>query len=222
MSLAAQFGFDVEGVRAVEVDVVVLRGCEVRRVGPKSRSCSARADSSPRNGPTATSPQRTPGPPPKPRSPNEDSVLQLQPRFRSHQPRRRVRSARGPAPQGSPCPIADRSDPRSGKPGATPTSGSHTTAEQDHENNQIRSVATPTPTSLARCRPVAPFYVNGLAPHERLRPVRCSSSSRESQGLAPPVIGEQAAGAGLPPGRAWSSSPGPGKEYRRGRCRPGR
>jgi hypothetical protein len=32
VSLAAQFGFDVEGVGAVEVDVVVLRGCQVRRV----------------------------------------------------------------------------------------------------------------------------------------------------------------------------------------------
>ena len=31
MSLAVEFCFDVEGVGAVEVDVVVLCGCEVRR-----------------------------------------------------------------------------------------------------------------------------------------------------------------------------------------------
>jgi hypothetical protein len=29
---APEFGFDVEGVGAVEVDVVVLRGCQVRSV----------------------------------------------------------------------------------------------------------------------------------------------------------------------------------------------
>lgn len=32
MSFAAQFGFEVEGTRAVEVDVVVLRRCQVRCV----------------------------------------------------------------------------------------------------------------------------------------------------------------------------------------------
>jgi hypothetical protein len=37
MSFAAKFGFDVEGVGAIEVDVVVLRGCQVfgGRVGDR-------------------------------------------------------------------------------------------------------------------------------------------------------------------------------------------
>jgi hypothetical protein len=32
VSFAAEFGLDVEGVGAIEVDVVVLGGCQVRRV----------------------------------------------------------------------------------------------------------------------------------------------------------------------------------------------
>src|SRR6185295_16662076 len=94
--------------------------------GPPSRSCSARPASSPRNGPTASSPPPTRGLPPNTRPCNVSHPTTWSRRPTSTRPRPHPnpappKSAPGPTASACRCPTAADSAQKSGRPGTTPT-----------------------------------------------------------------------------------------------------